>query len=946
MAFPTIDIGKAGRNRVVIAHCSKENQGTLAGMELGPGGDKRAGTFVRQAHNTAGLGNIAGLYVWDDADLAGLADDTAYEINVPAAGGANWVVQAELRYGLAGKLPRTTYINETVTSGTTIDVTGVTANVDDHVAMFVSHGDSVVGKKLSAISAPMVIRNPGIENAGANSTGAFGSGIATSASSNATLTATVSGTISTRAAGIAGVWAPAPTGITRFGTPTLITSPSGSADIGVAGNDRLVLIIAFREVFSSDPEALTGATVDGKACTLQDKTFVRSGAPGTTSTGIEVWSIHEDQLGNSAGSVTCAIQGGNNQWGFVVGVRYGVAQRDAIATYTGTNNDSTTVDLTGVNASVGDLVLTAAAVQELDLFSSWTSPLVEQFDDDFNPEGAENGQGGFADAVLTGALNNQTLTATSSASNGRLVAVGGVWTPARNPRQHYSAINNIPASTTSDTFQDYLTLTETFDNGSDYLVFWAARGGNLVTTSPQDLEIRLIVDGVGINQLRTDPDRLNDRNAFGGLYRFTGDGTSKSIDIAYRSTDAGTDAVQVEQASLVVIRLQSDDHVASSSGREGTTSEALKVSLTFDATAGDYLFLASAQMNGGDVGGEFKLTDSGGTTVIRRSSYREEASSDWLHQMAIHKESLSAGSVTRELRYGAKAANLVEIRQAWLVALRWDDFDNAYYDDDGHPDDTVSKGSTTSETFVDTTLSLGFTPENRAHLILSSQDFNADRTGAAGNRIAYHKLVGDGVDKFSPLRSNDLTTLDLVRGTAFWPTVETLPASPRTWKTQIRTENADASAKYANGTLAVLQLGFSPITGTGAAAAPAQTASGAGTLGPVPPPIDTNDGGGRIVDTRKRERAEEEGRRERDAREAERRKIIDRVFREVIDGLPPALADDPDLVERAVAEELARQGLDSRAKEIAALIAARAAAHRRAVEQRDNDALALLLLTG
>lgn len=225
--------------------------------------------------------------------------------------------------------------------------------------------------------------------------------------------------------------------------------------------------------------------------------------------------------------------------------------------------------------------------------------------------------------------------------------------------------------------------------------------------------------------------------------------------------------------------------------------------------------------------------------------------------------------------------------------------------------------------------------------------------GGPGGGMAYKEIATAGAENpgtFSIANTEEWITDSLAlkpASTGVTLTADagafTLSGQAAAFKTD-RTLAAAAGAFALAGQAAGLTVGRAVVAETGSFDLGGQAAIL--TFQPVVPavPPDTHDGGARIVDTRKRERAEEEARRERDAREAERRRIIDRVFREVIDGLPPELAADPDLVEQAVAEELARQGLRSPVKDVAVLIGAMRAADRRAIARRNDDALALLLL--
>lgn len=215
--------------------------------------------------------------------------------------------------------------------------------------------------------------------------------------------------------------------ITRFGTPAIVDAISGPVDIGAPDNNRLVLILLSYELPGTGPiNPATSCLVDGKAATRQRIADLQ----GFFLNHIEMWSIHGDQLGSSSGIVTVEISGGDvsPDWGFGHLVRYGVAQRDPVATpLVGSSTNSATVDVPGVNASVGDLVVMQASHDDQNTaISSYTSPLAEQYDDPINA----NHRAGAGDAILSAPLVDQTLTCTAPDPRTRFLAIVGVWSPA------------------------------------------------------------------------------------------------------------------------------------------------------------------------------------------------------------------------------------------------------------------------------------------------------------------------------------------------------------------------------------------------------------------------------------------------------------------------------------------------------------------------------------
>ena len=97
------------------------------------------------------------------------------------------------------------------------------------------------------------------------------------------------------------------------------TGLSHSIDIGSAGNNRLVVVIACDE---SSGANLSNVTVDGNNC-------IKAGEadnPDNLGNHQELWYILESTLGSSNGTVTVTCTGGDAGWATHVHVYYGVNQ--------------------------------------------------------------------------------------------------------------------------------------------------------------------------------------------------------------------------------------------------------------------------------------------------------------------------------------------------------------------------------------------------------------------------------------------------------------------------------------------------------------------------------------------------------------------------------------------------------------------------------------------
>jgi len=191
-------------------------------------------------------------------------------------------------------------------------------------------------------------------------------------------------------------------------------------DIGTAGTDRLVVVIAADE---STGINLTGVTVDGNACnpvTVADN-------PDSIGNHQEMWYCDEDDLGASNGSVTVAIAGGSASWGVHAHLYTGVIQSGPLDS--GIDNTSvggTTVTVPGIDVSANGLVVMGASEGTGGFTgSSYTSPLIERD----NTPGASTT---FltSSGVESSAQTNKTYVTTFSGTINRGSAVVASWDEA------------------------------------------------------------------------------------------------------------------------------------------------------------------------------------------------------------------------------------------------------------------------------------------------------------------------------------------------------------------------------------------------------------------------------------------------------------------------------------------------------------------------------------
>lgn len=194
-------------------------------------------------------------------------------------------------------------------------------------------------------------------------------------------------------------------GTSVFGTPASAQGASGSFNIGVAANDRLV------NVFLDDEGAggWTSVTVDGKACTQQ-----ASASNGNNYT--DLWTIDEAALGSSNGTVTVAHNGPADT-GIRVIVFYGVANDTAIATpSTATASAASSVSVAGLTASAGAVMVCMATHNIAGSSRAW---------DGSSPAGVTRVLEGVVTTSARGVLGYEILASAYSSQTVSLSVSGG-----------------------------------------------------------------------------------------------------------------------------------------------------------------------------------------------------------------------------------------------------------------------------------------------------------------------------------------------------------------------------------------------------------------------------------------------------------------------------------------------------------------------------------------
>lgn len=257
------------------------------------------------------------------------------------------------------------------------------------------------------------------------------------------------------------------------------------------------------------------------------------------------------------------------------------------------------------------------------------------------------------------------------------------------------------------------TSVGTIEDSIDYAAFWQATGDNNATTS--DFRARLVETSE--RQLTNiEPQDTTDALAVGGLYPYSG-GTDKTFSIEY-APESSTATAGIAGRALNVLALDPSDKWAFNSGTTNATADAVSITIT---EAGDYLVIGSGMVGSADNAVIFDGTNSYGEIGVSMAQDANTFSPFWhVVKLSLTNETLSVRVTTGT------------IRQASILALKLDKFENVYYSEQ------TTQNTTTSSTFVDAfTYQPTLVNPGNYHLILGCGQLQSSAT----NQSAIAKLT-------------------------------------------------------------------------------------------------------------------------------------------------------------------------------------------------------------
>jgi len=259
---------------------------------------------------------------------------------------------------------------------------------------------------------------------------------------------------------------------------------------------------------------------------------------------------------------------------------------------------------------------------------------------------------------------------------------------AASARQYYYSELTSTVSTGSSTYQDALTLSFTPDDNSTYLILssWTQSGTCNVYPFTSKLK-RTTGTAKDFNALYYLTTGSSDDVAVGtiGIDSFGTSPGSQTYKIQHATNDV-TSYISPSntQSSIIALKLSSLDYYAQQEARTTTTSTSFvdKTTLTFTpATAGDYIILASATVDGSSNAYDYKaqLTIDGTAYNTANIEVRDAGNKEsW---MVMKKVNLTAASHTIKIQYAGESSSKITVgmADARIVALRADEFLENHY---------------------------------------------------------------------------------------------------------------------------------------------------------------------------------------------------------------------------------------------------------------------------
>jgi len=296
-------------------------------------------------------------------------------------------------------------------------------------------------------------------------------------------------------------------------------------------------------------------------------------------------------------------------------------------------------------------------------------------------------------------------------------------------------------TTTSTTYTDLSTLSSTEVSGSDYATFWQAAQDNPSTTN--DARARLFETSQ--RQLSNiESQDTTDVFSTGGVYSFSSNGASKTFTVQHSSE--GGQSVLTSGIALNLLKLEGGEFQNYNSGNtNGTWSTAASVVLVGSLTSPftlNYIVIASGMVAGS---GNARVFD-GSTAYGELGVAMNQDGTSYSPYFHIERFSVSSNTTI------SLQQNVDIMRQATIIALREDLFQNVYYSNQ------ATQTTTTSNSFVDAfTYAPSLQNPGNYHLLIASAHLQSSATNQSAAAALQNQSRGTYYNT-THFRENNATT--------------------------------------------------------------------------------------------------------------------------------------------------------------------------------------------
>lgn len=290
-------------------------------------------------------------------------------------------------------------------------------------------------------------------------------------------------------------------------------------------------------------------------------------------------------------------------------------------------------------------------------------------------------------------------------------------------RTFFDAGYTVASSATTVTQTTYKTLNTTEVSGKNYAIFWHAILANQSTASDA---IALLFESPTTRQrFNMESQDATDQLSVGGAYSYVG-GTNKTFTLD--ALEEATITNDIENYSLSGLELDDSDLQNYDGGQTDSTSTtyATKASVTI-TEPGDYLIIASASLLQ-SAAAVTKCRVFDGTTAYGETTaiYAQDVS-NWVPYWHVRKLTLTNQTISLQIGRVA-ATGTASIREASVIALKLDKFENNYY-----AEQMTEQTTTTTTAFGAIGLSSNFSvtnPSNK-HLLIAAGELRHGATNSS-----------------------------------------------------------------------------------------------------------------------------------------------------------------------------------------------------------------------